>query len=280
MLKFLSIPLFLARYLSAITVRGAIQLDSLTFDKTISHYDYTLVKFDTAYPYGDKHDEFKKVALKAYSNPNLMIAECNINEYGDNENQDLGKRFNIDKETYPQYSIFKRDGTRIIMPEVAEKWKEMDIIFFLRENDVWVGMPDATERLDQFAAIFMEMLKRKNDANAEEVMNALENFIESGGSNDSPAAIAGVYFKLMERIYESYLGNHQKNDVWYKQEAHRLNNILTDEKKLTSINAEKQKKMKTRLNILYSFAKPAKIHQDFMKEILKDEIESGKRDEL
>ena len=45
--------------IQALTVRGAIQLDSLTFDKTIGHFKHTLVKFDTAYPYGDQHDEFK-----------------------------------------------------------------------------------------------------------------------------------------------------------------------------------------------------------------------------
>lgn len=261
---FLLTSLLTIKNLQALTVRGAIQLDSLTFDKTIRHYDYTLVKFDTAYPYGDQHDEFKKVALKAYSNPNLMVAEVNINEYGDNENQDLGKRFNIDKDKYPQYSIFDRSGKRTIMPNTDKDWKEMDIIFFLRDNNVWVGMPHCTERLDQWAAVFMKSILDKRDDDVEAAADQLENFIEDGGSEDSPAEIAKIYFTIMEKVQESWLatGSHTK---WYKNEANRLQKIFEDEKKMKSINDSKKLEMKKRLNILYSFARPTKIDPEFLK---------------
>jgi len=37
-----------------------------------------LVKFDKEYPYGDTQDEFKKVAVAAISQPELIVAEVPI----------------------------------------------------------------------------------------------------------------------------------------------------------------------------------------------------------
>ena len=65
--------------LNALLVRGSIPLDSLTFEKIIKKTKYTLVKFDTAYPFGDLHDEYKEVAEYSAANPELVCAEVNIN---------------------------------------------------------------------------------------------------------------------------------------------------------------------------------------------------------
>ena len=40
-------------------VRGSLPLDALTFEKIVTSHEYVLVKFDTAYPFGDLHDEGK-----------------------------------------------------------------------------------------------------------------------------------------------------------------------------------------------------------------------------
>ena len=48
------------------------------FFQIIGKFKATLVKFDEMYPYGEKHDEFKKVAKDSTSQPELLVAEVNV----------------------------------------------------------------------------------------------------------------------------------------------------------------------------------------------------------
>ena len=97
-------------------------MDSLTFEKIVTSHEYVLVKFDTAYPFGDLHDEWKEMAQYAARNPSLIAAEVNINEYGDRENQDLAFKFDVSKEDYPVYKLFNRD----IHPDSAIPYEGSD----------------------------------------------------------------------------------------------------------------------------------------------------------
>ena len=57
--------------------------DTLTFDKMVNAFPVSLVKFDVAYPYGDKHEEFSKISEEAAELPNMFIGEVGIKDYGD-----------------------------------------------------------------------------------------------------------------------------------------------------------------------------------------------------
>lgn len=157
---------------NALLVQGSLPLDSLTFEKIITKTKYTLVKegmthwetvscfltvrvelvsihpkFDTAYPFGDLHDEFKQVAKFAAQNPDLIVAEVNINEYGDQENQDLAKIYGIEKEDFPVYKLFRGSpNPEEALPFEGAVKKRTQVLSFLKQNGVYVGLPTCIER--------------------------------------------------------------------------------------------------------------------------------------
>ncbi len=90
--KWWLVLLLLATPSAAINCKGCTPLDTLTFDKMIRSFPYSLIKFDTAYPYGDKHEEFAKVAVDGAEVEDLFVGEVGIKDYGDKDNEELGTR--------------------------------------------------------------------------------------------------------------------------------------------------------------------------------------------
>merc|ERR1712032_772855 len=79
---------------------GCTPLDTLAFDKVVNAFPASLVKFDVAYPYGDDHAEFAKVAKDAAGVDRLFIGEVGIKDYGEKDNEDLASRFEVKKEGF------------------------------------------------------------------------------------------------------------------------------------------------------------------------------------
>lgn len=59
----------------------------------ISKFKVSIVKFDVSYPYGEKHEEFVKLGSAYQSVDDLLVAEVNVRDYGDKDNEDLALRF-------------------------------------------------------------------------------------------------------------------------------------------------------------------------------------------
>ncbi len=78
---------------SGINCRGCTPLDSHTFDKLVSHFRFALVKFDAAYPYGLRHEQFAKVAAEAGKFQDLLVGEVGIKDYGEKDNEELAERY-------------------------------------------------------------------------------------------------------------------------------------------------------------------------------------------
>ncbi|KAM8714081.1 hypothetical protein ACLKA7_014269 [Drosophila subpalustris] len=97
-----------AKHGLAISCGGCVDLDEINFDKTIVRFPFALVKFDIAFPYGEKHEafaEFSKAAHKATSD--LLVATVGIKDYGELENKALGDRFKVDEKQFPGIFLFK-----------------------------------------------------------------------------------------------------------------------------------------------------------------------------
>ncbi|XP_020613934.1 endoplasmic reticulum resident protein 29-like [Orbicella faveolata] len=121
------------------TARGAVPLDTLTFDKVIGKHKAVLVKFDKQYAYGEKEDEFKKFAEKSSSQPDLLVAEVGVSEYGEKENDDLRERYNINKEDFPVYKLFKQNEDTPI--DFTGDIKADELSKFVKTNSrLWIGM--------------------------------------------------------------------------------------------------------------------------------------------
>lgn len=89
--------------------KGCIELDEYNFDKVIKHFPITLVKFDIAFPYGEKHEAFEKFSIEVSLNGNELadFAVCvvGIKDYGEKENSKLSERFSVG-EQYPVIKLF------------------------------------------------------------------------------------------------------------------------------------------------------------------------------
>ena len=93
----------------AINCAGCTPLDVLSFDKIINRFRASLVKFDVAYPYGEEHDEFAKVAKDAADAGDLFVGEVGVKDYAEKENQELAERFQLTKDDYPSAFLFVKN---------------------------------------------------------------------------------------------------------------------------------------------------------------------------
>lgn len=89
--------------------RGCVELDSLTFDKVIGNFKYSIIKFDVPYPYGPKHEAFEEFAKDVADQSDLVVGEVGIKDYGDKENEDLGLKYGVKQADLPQMLLFRQN---------------------------------------------------------------------------------------------------------------------------------------------------------------------------
>jgi len=56
-------------------LEGLLALDQLSFDKIVSKFEYSLIKFDVGYPTGDKHKNFGKLVNEVKKLENLFVVK-------------------------------------------------------------------------------------------------------------------------------------------------------------------------------------------------------------
>lgn len=91
--------------------KGCLELDEFTFDKVIAKFSTVLIKFDIAFPYGKKHDEYAKFAkeISESSIGDIIVSVVGIKNYGETTNSDLAERFNIEKHL-PEIKLFSNNN--------------------------------------------------------------------------------------------------------------------------------------------------------------------------
>uniref|UniRef100_A0A182Q6H6 Endoplasmic reticulum resident protein 29 n=1 Tax=Anopheles farauti TaxID=69004 RepID=A0A182Q6H6_9DIPT len=226
------------------TARGCVDLDSSTFDKVTGKFRYSLVKFDTAFPYGDKHEAFTNLALEIVdSTDDLLFALVGIKDYGEQDNADLGRRFHIPKE-YPVIKLFTRAHTEPIdFPPSEEVTMETLRKFLKRNTDLYIGLPGCDQRMDELAQRFMHT---DDSAQRKIILTEAERAVDESADNKVKTSHS-MYLSLMRKIVKS---SQQPAEV-VREEMKRVDKVLAGK-----LSDAKRTEMKLRTNIMLSFSVP------------------------
>ncbi|XP_069964488.1 protein windbeutel [Bactrocera oleae] len=219
---------------------GCVDLDELNFDQTIERFPYALVKFDIAFPYGDKHEAFaafSKIAHKVTKE--LLVATVGIKDYGENENKELGLRFMVDDKNFPGILLFKHGKVDEFERFPAHLDVTLDNLkqFVTQHTDLYIGR-------DGCLKDFEELVKKyANKVDAEQValIAKAEQMLQSLEGDETKTASAKAYLIYMRKINE-------KGYDYVEDETKRLQRLkagkVTDAKKL---------ELQQKLNILEAF---------------------------
>jgi endoplasmic reticulum protein 29 len=237
MMKTVAIAFFGAAAVYSVdaTARGAIGLDTFTFDKIVDGSRSVVVKFDKQYAYGDQEDAYKAFA-KEMAPSSILVAEVGVQDYGDKENDDLREKYGVKADDFPVFKIFKKGGdspstfTGEVTNDNLKLWtKEV--------TGVWIGLEGTIEELDRIAVDLAKGTISFDDA----VAKAKKS--DSTFSNDATIMkTALLYVRIFEKIKE-------KGTITFAQdESKRVKGLLAGK------NSDAKKKMlELRLRILASF---------------------------
>ncbi|XP_033341765.2 endoplasmic reticulum protein 29-like protein wbl [Megalopta genalis] len=238
MLQSIVVTLLVIGIASAEDCKGCVSLDSYSFNKVIPKFKAAIVKFDVAFPYGEKHEEYGQIAAATKDANDLLVAEVRVKDYGNKDNSDLAARYKIKPQEFPAVLLFLQGKTEPI-PFVTDKETEFNADnikrFIKTKSTVYLGLPGCVEQLDRLA----EEFKSGGEKERKEILNKAKVFEET--LPDTQRIAAKVYVKTMERILE-------KGDVFVQTEQTRIEGILKGK-----LSNEKKRTMEERRNILHSF---------------------------
>lgn len=234
---FIAIVLHVIVSADAINCKGCVPLDIFTFDKIISKFRAAAIKFDVAYPYGTKHDEFAKVAEAAHTVPDLLVGEVGVKDYGEKENADLAERYKVNKDDFPIVKLFVAGVSEPYTFSDSEFTADNIKKFIRTKSNVHIGLPGCLEAFDKIAAKFSQ-------ATDPDVKKALLREAEDLWDNTTGRAdqkTAEVYVKTMRKALD-------KGDDFVSNELKRVQSLAKGK-----ISKEKKEEMQQRINILQSF---------------------------
>ena len=116
-----------------------------------------MIKFDVAFPYGEKHEEFAKVAATTKDATDLLVGEVGVKDFGNKDNAKLAQRFGIKKDDYPVVLLFlqgKTEPLKFVAETDADFTADNIKRFVKKKSGVYLGLPGCVEKLDQLAALF------------------------------------------------------------------------------------------------------------------------------
>merc|ERR1712241_232915 len=190
-------------------LEGLLPLDMISFDKVVSKFEYSSIKFDTGYPTGDKHKTFGKLAVEVAGIADVFVGEVRIQDYGDKKNKDLAERLGVDpdKKKLPETVLFS--STDGVVREVVRYGGDYSIdnlrSFITGKTGVYIKCDGCIKELDILAEKFA---RAANKEDREKILFAAESWAVE---------------KEIARV-EKMLENKSSDNV--KQKLSRRRNVL------------------------------------------------------
>ncbi|GAB0098524.1 Protein windbeutel [Sergentomyia squamirostris] len=219
--------------------KGCVELDEITFDKLIHRFPVTVVKFDVAYPYGEKHEAYSAFALDVSTVDDLLVGLIGIKDYGEKDNSEIGKRYEVDEKDYPAIKLIKKDDPTKWIDYPADLPVTVDNIkSFVRQNtNLYIGLTGCLEEFDILASNFMMALK-KGEKHAQEVLHEAETEEKKFNGEENSGR---MYIAIMQRVLE-------KGVDFIEKERERVKGLQGKK-----VSAGKKLLLEHRLNILAAF---------------------------
>ncbi|XP_068623637.1 endoplasmic reticulum resident protein 29 [Battus philenor] len=223
-------------FTEATAASGSVELDEYSFDKVISKFKAVLVKFDVAFPYGDKHDAFVALAKDSKDVEDLLVAEVGVKDYGEKDNEALAKKYGATKDNFPIVKLFIKGKSEPLPFDESKGFTVDELRRFVREKTgLYLSLPGCIKELDKLAAKFIKADTEQRKEILKETINSIAKVAEKDSVSSK------IYKLIMEKTLE-------KGDDFTKLENERVKKLLTGK-----ISDEKKKELGIRLNILQSF---------------------------
>lgn len=158
---------------------GLVELDDISFNKITGKFQASLIKFDVAYPYGEKHEAFTAFAKEAKDVDDLLVADVGVKDYGEKDNEALAKKYGGYKDTFPAVRLFIKGREEPLAFDDSQGFSVDALRKFVIENTgLYLSLPGCVKELDKLAEKFIKASKdeRKNVLKeVEKVQKGLES---------------------------------------------------------------------------------------------------------
>ena len=186
--------------------------------------------------------KWKDFASNYGGGSDLVLGEVGISEYGDNTNQELGDKYDINKDNYPQYRLFlkSKNVNEPIKYEYDENVKSDELALFVRKNGIYLALNGCLKDFDDLINKFMN---DKDQTNRDKIGNEGKKLLDNYKGKENEEKSGKYYMKVMAKI-------NKEGDEYINKEIKRLDNLLNGE---TYIPDDKKPWFRKRLNILSVF---------------------------
>uniref|UniRef100_A0A1B6EPV7 Endoplasmic reticulum resident protein 29 n=1 Tax=Cuerna arida TaxID=1464854 RepID=A0A1B6EPV7_9HEMI len=238
-------PFILFMVINFVSSKGCVQLDSFSFEKVASKFKASLVKFDAAYPYGPKQEEYEKVCEASSNIDDLLVVEIAVKDYGEKENSDLAQKYGVEKDDYPVVKLFIQGKKEPLSFGKDEDFSADNLKKFIRsKSKVYIGCTGCIQAFDELA---LKFIKEKSIENKKKLLRNAEDLWDKAKGNQEHKS-AEIYVKIMRKLLE-------KGDEFLASETTRVENLLKGK-----VSKEKKEEMQQRINILQAFKSP--VHDE------------------